>query len=352
MFSDTDRKQHLLRRLFFSLLMTVMVGVQCGCDNGSDDDAEIETPNSEVIVIAHRGASGYLPEHTLEAYELAIELGADYIEPDLQFTSDGELVAMHDDTLDRTTNVEDLFPDAEDYNVSSFTLEQIKTLTVEPTGTASTSYADFTPTYDNAFKVPTFQEVITLAKKLGEKKGKIIGLYPEAKQGDEVMGEQIIDTLYDNDLLDGGDYVYIQSFSTDILQYISEYQATKGTSIPLIALGYIIDTGNGTYVFASGLTSSGSFSDTAVYADGVGLYKDAGTYPVSETITYNFLEVTEDIVTAAHEAGLLVHIWTFSEDDEDAAATEYAKFLSTGIDGFFTNYTDLGVTARNTFLNE
>ncbi|MCE8472649.1 hypothetical protein LZ189_27030, partial [Rhodovulum sulfidophilum] len=99
------------------------------------------------LIVAHRGASGYLPEHTLGGYELALEMGADVIEPDLQMTADGVLVAMHDATLARTTNVEALFaPRNGAYRVSDFTLAEIKSLTVEPTGaTASTDYPGFAP---------------------------------------------------------------------------------------------------------------------------------------------------------------------------------------------------------------
>ena len=97
-------------------------------------------------VIAHRGASGYLPEHTLGGYELAIKMGADFIEPDLQISKDGALVAIHDDTLQRTTNVTSLFAQRNGgYKVADFTLAEIKTLTVLPTGTGKTSYPGFTP---------------------------------------------------------------------------------------------------------------------------------------------------------------------------------------------------------------
>ncbi len=99
------------------------------------------------IVIAHRGASGYLPEHTLAAYELAIKMGAAYIEPDLQLTKDGQLVAMHDTTLNRTTNVETVLGMRNGgYRVSDYTLAEIKTLTVEPVGTSQNTYPGFTPT--------------------------------------------------------------------------------------------------------------------------------------------------------------------------------------------------------------
>ena len=119
---------------------------------------------ADPLVVAHRGASGYLPEHTLAGYELAVRLGADYIEPDLQLTRDGVLVAMHDETLQRTTNVASLFVARNGgYKVADFTLAEVKTLTVTPTGTGKTSYPGFTPASPE-LRVPTFDEVIALAK--------------------------------------------------------------------------------------------------------------------------------------------------------------------------------------------
>ena len=142
------------------------------------------------LVLAHRGASGYLPEHTLAGYELAVKLGADYIEPDLQLTKDGVLVAMHDDTLTRTTNVQTVFAGRPSYAVSDFTLAEIKSLTVKPVGTASTTYPGFTPVSPDPLRIPTFQEVIDLARSLTASTGREIGIYPEAKQADPVDGEQ------------------------------------------------------------------------------------------------------------------------------------------------------------------
>ena len=122
---------------------------------------------AEPVVIAHRGASGYLPEHTLAGYELAVKLGADFIEPDLQLTRDSVLVAMHDDTLQRTTDVAAHYPPRNGgYKVADFTRAEIQALTVVPTGTAATTYPGFVPA-DPALRVPTFQQVIDLAKARG-----------------------------------------------------------------------------------------------------------------------------------------------------------------------------------------
>ena len=143
------------------------------------------------IVIAHRGASGYLPEHTLGGYELAVKMGADHIEPDLQLTKDGHLVAMHDATLTRTTNVATLFvPRNGSYGVADFTLAEVKTLTVKPVGAAGTTYPGFTPVSGEPYRVPTFDEVIDLARSLGAITDREIGIYPRGQAGRPGDGRQ------------------------------------------------------------------------------------------------------------------------------------------------------------------
>lgn len=189
------------------------------------------------LVIAHRGASGYLPEHTLAGYELAIRMGADYIEPDLQITKDGALVAIHDSTLQRTTNVAALFAQRNGgYRVSDFTLAEIKTLTVVPTGTGKASYPGFTPSAANAFAVPTFQEVVDLAQRQSSATGREIGIYPEAKQADPAMEDAILKTLADNGY-SARSKVFIQSFSDATLRSLRAKQTAQGNRIPLILLG-------------------------------------------------------------------------------------------------------------------
>ena len=287
--------------------------------------ADLKQLNGDApIVIAHRGASGYLPEHTLGGYELAVKLGADYIEPDLQLTKDGVLVAMHDDTLTRTTNVQALFPGRSSYLVSDFTLSEIKTLTVQPVGTASTTYPGFTPASPNPYSIPTFQEVITLARNLSTSNGREIGIYPEAKQADPVMENKILETLLANGYK-GTDKVFIQSFSIDTIKSIHDKQALLGADFNLLVLST-----SSTALVTYGLANIKSF------ADGVGTsITGAG--------------MSESFIDQAHAAGLLVHGYTFSKTGA-TADPEYQKFFGWGMDGVFSNYTDLALTSRATFL--
>ncbi len=291
------------------------------------------------IVIAHRGASGYLPEHTLAAYELAIKMGAQYIEPDLQLTKDGHLVAMHDNTLTRTTDVTTIFPGRPSYAVSEFTLAEIKQLTVQPQGTAQNTYPGFTPTSADPLRVPTFQEVIDLAKAQGAALGKTIGLYPEAKQADPVMEDKILSTLKASGYGAPSDKVYIQSFANGTVKSLADKQAAEGMDLMLVQLGAAVTITNpdGSKTYLMGVTDSATpltFEELALYADGIGIVIDVPIYPI-----------TEEFIAAAHAAGLEVHGWTFADPNSETAIANYLKYMAMGMDGFFSNYPDLALAA-------
>jgi glycerophosphoryl diester phosphodiesterase len=294
---------------------------------------------ADPFVIAHRGASGYLPEHTLAGYELAVKLGADYIEPDLQLTSDGVLVAMHDETLQRTTNVATLFAARNGgYKVADFTLAEIKTLTVVPTGTGATAYPGFTPA-SRELRVPTFDEVIALAKSQSAHTGRTVGIYPEAKQADPVMEDQILATLKREGYAGAADKVFIQSFSDATVKSLDAKQRALGLKMPLILLGYAATQADGTPMMGVPGGRTLGLKEVAVFAQGVGV-----------SITNAKFPLTKAFVDQAHAAGLAVHGWTFAKADPTIAADEYRAFLAMGLDGMFSNYSDLAVAARNNFV--
>lgn len=318
---------------FAAVCLSALVLAGCG---GSDDAP------AQPQVIAHRGASGYLPEHTLGGYELAIRMGADFIEPDLQITKDGALVAIHDDTLNRTTNVATLFAQRNGgYKVSDFTLAEIKTLTVVPTGTGKASYPGFTPSSANAFAVPTFQEVVDLAKKQSSTAGREVGIYPEAKQADPAMEDGILKTLAANGY-NANSKVFIQSFSDATLRSLRTKQVAQNNKMPLILLGVATTAADGTarmgVTGATGVQAL-ALKDVAAFTEGVGVLINNTTYPVTKTF-----------IDQAHAAGLKVHGWTFAQADAAPAATEFRKYLDMGMDGMFANYPDLAVTARNAYV--
>jgi glycerophosphoryl diester phosphodiesterase len=220
-------------------------------------------PAVEPVNIAHRGASAYAPEHTLAAYTLALEMGADYVEQDLQVTRDGVLVCMHDTTLDRTTNVEEVFPDRatevelrgelrQVWRVADFTLAEIKTLDAG---------SWFGPEFADE-RVPTFQEAIDLVK------GRA-GMYPETKAPEayEALGltmeEELVRVLAANGLNTPAGQsetpIYVQSFSP---QSVQQMYALTGDTYKLVQL---VSGGQ-----ASTLLTDDGLSDVAAYADGIG----------------------------------------------------------------------------------
>jgi len=289
---------------------------------------------ADPIVIAHRGASGYLPEHTLAGYELAVRLGADFIEPDLQLTRDGELVAIHDDTLQRTTNVATLFAQRNgDYRVADFTLAEIRTLTVQPTGTASTTYPGFAPAHPEP-RVPTFAEVIALAKA----QSRPVGIYPEAKQADPVMEDRILAALDRSGYRDAPDTVFIQSFSEATVRSLDVKLRALGLDTPLVLLGTAVVLPDGTARLGVRGGTQLTLDEVASFCEGIGVNINNKNFPVSKAF-----------IDQAHAAGLQVHGWTFAQPDPTLAAGEYRKHLEMGMDGMFSNYADQAVAARKLF---
>jgi glycerophosphoryl diester phosphodiesterase len=193
-------------------------------------DAEAHRPrqaDNAPLVIGHRGAPGYLPDHTLEGYALAIAMGADYIEPDLVATKDGVLVARHEPNLIATTNVKDLpqfasrkrkavidGAEEEGFFASDFTLAEIKQLrAVQPLG-------DRDPSFNGKFQIPTLDEVIELVQRKSREEGRRIGIYPETKHPTyhQRLGlpleDRLLAVLQRHGLNHRGAPVFIQSFET------------------------------------------------------------------------------------------------------------------------------------------
>lgn len=286
---------------------------------------------SKPIVVAHRGASGYLPEETLGSYELAMQMGADYIEPDLQLTRDGYLVAMHDSTLTRTTNVAEIFAQRNgDYHVKDFTLAEIKQLTVRPTGTLSapdSTYPGFTPGMADPYKVPTFGEVLDLLSAYNAANGTRIGIYPESKAPHEpVKNQLIIQTLKGRGYTDAADKVILQTFAYESIAQLAELTIAESVVAEIAQLGSVVASDDGFYG-VRGSDGIFSLSDIARYATGVGV---------------SYTGITETFIQQAHSLGLKVHAYTFRPLSEEAAFAMIQPMLTWGLDGFFTDYTDFG----------
>jgi glycerophosphoryl diester phosphodiesterase len=259
----------------------------------------VPSASAAVVNIGHRGASGYAPEHTLVAYDLALELGADYIEQDLQVTSDGVLVVLHDTTLDRTARG---LPENCTGLVSTKTLAQIKTCDV---GTwfneANPSLAR--PEYVG-LQIPTLEEVFRRYRRR-------VNYYIETKapEAADMMEERLLDLLARYKLLRPAAkrwQVLIQSFSAASLQTIHALDP----SLPLIQL---------TFVLPGSPALETMLDDVATYAVGIGP---------------SFVGLTADAVAAAHDRCLAVHPYTVNPP------SLMATLVGIGVDGMFTNFPD------------
>ncbi len=331
------------------------------------------------LVIAHRGASGYLPEHTLAAYAVAILQGADFIEPDLVMTKDGHLIARHDNVLDLTTDVAGRPEFAARRTTKTvdgvsitgwfsedFTLAEIKRLrAIERIPDVRAANARF----DGHFEVPTLQEIIDLVKANEQALGRKIGIYPETKHPTHFqnlglrMEETLVKVLHANGYEGRRDRVFIQSFEIGNLKKLRRL-----TRLPLVQLldaqgqPFDVVAAGGRLIYADMATIAG-LREISTYADGVGPEKYRYIIPRNPDGTLDPANAT-DFVRNAHAYGLKVHPWTFraenrflplnhrSSVDPNAlgdSAGEIEAFLATGIDGFFTDQPDVGVRARDAF---
>ena len=374
----------------------------CG---GSDDDKRLPTLDGAApIVVAHRGASGYLPEETLEAYSLAIDLGADVIEPDLIATKDGVLIARHDPNLGYSTDVashaefaarkKTIQVDGETQTgwfASDFTLAEIKTL-----GAISTD-AERPQQYNGAYKIVTFQEIIDLVKARTASTGRTIAVYPETKNPTyhRDIGLPLEDTLIAQIKAAGWNSksapIYVQSFEPSSLKYLK----SKGLETRLIQLIDADDVNlkTGALTFAapydrpydwlkagdtrlfSAMVTPAGLTEIKAYADGIGPWKRyiitvKGALDASGNVTdingdgkINEADTTSQpatpLIADAHKAGLFVHPYTFRNEQRRLASdykgdpkNEYLAFYRLGVDGVFADFTDTAIAARSTYLKE
>jgi glycerophosphoryl diester phosphodiesterase len=317
------------------------------------------------LVLAHRGASGYRPEHTLEAYKLAIEMGADFVEPDLVMTKDKVLMARHENEISGTTDVATKFPERKTtktvdgesitgWFIEDFTLKEIKTLLAKE----RLEFRD--QSYNGKFEVPTFAEVLKLVQSESKSRNRKIGVYPELKHPSYFasvklpLEKALVKDLKAHGLNKKDAAVYIQSFEMGVLTKLK-----KLTPLPLIFL--IDDPNKVPYDFVlSGkkttyreLLKPESLKKLSKTVSGIGPYK---RYIVPVNEKQEKLAPT-NLVNDAHEAGLLVHAYTFRSDEryllkeyKNDPQAEYLEFYKLGVDGVFSDFTDHAVQAKETFL--
>jgi glycerophosphoryl diester phosphodiesterase len=339
------------------------------------------------IVIGHRGASGYRPEHTLASYDLAISQGANYIEPDLVLTKDGVMIARHEPMLDDTTDVASKFGvdrkstrmvdgvSTTAYFAQDFTLAEIKTLR------ARQSRAGRDMQYNGQFEIPTLDEVIALAQARSLETGRTVGIYPEIKHstfhaggfGANTFENKLVSTLHAAYGNAATAPVFIQSFETANLQYLNGQTDIKlvqlvdaddvhpNGAMSLVApfdRPYDFAASGDTRTFADLLTAQG-LAFVKTYADGIGPWKPYLVKTVADgvertgnsTLTINDRRVdgSTGVIEAAHAQGLLVHTWTFRNDASGYGfadpQAEMAYYMKLGVDGVFTDFPDTGVAA-------
>jgi glycerophosphoryl diester phosphodiesterase len=347
------------------------------------------------IVIGHRGASGYRPEHTLEAYRVAIQQGANFIEPDLVLTKDGVAIARHEPLFGATAVNGVPVPVPNEYTTTNIFdhpefASRLRTRTLD--GTSITGYwsDDFTlaevktlrareriPTirpgnaaYNDLYEIPTLQEVVDLAKEQTLATGRTIGIYPETKHSTFFaqnasnrtnpgrFEDVVIATLHANFGNRADAPVFIQSFEVANLQYLSTL-----TDIPLVQLlnsgssrpyDFVVAGDGRTY---ADLISAAGLEFVNDYAAGIGPTRD-----LLIPRPGNVIGAPTSAVADAHAAGLLVHPFTFRAENNFLSAgfriggnlaafgnylDETLLYLELGVDGFFTDQPDLGVRAVN-----
>jgi glycerophosphoryl diester phosphodiesterase len=366
-------KRFVLVLVAAALLALTIVPGGAGATSTSPSVASNHNHARLPIVIGHRGASGYRPEHTLAAYTLAIDMGADYIEPDLVSTKDHVLVARHENDITATTDVaaQPEFADRRTtktidgvsitgWFTEDFTLAELRTLRakerlpdVRPANTA----------FDGLYQVPTFQEVIDLAKQ------RHVGIYPETKHPTYFrsiglpLEEPLVRALDANGYRGPNAPVFIQSFEVGNLKELN-----RKTRLPLVQLldatgrpyDFVVSGDPRTY---ADLATPAGLAEIATYAEGIGPNKNL----IVPRDAQNRLTSPTMLVRDAHRAGLVVHPWTFRRENtflpEDfrqgnpaspfyLQATgdfpaELRLFYKLGVDGLFSDNPDIAVAVRH-----
>mgnify|MGYP000356642027 CR=1 FL=1 len=392
-------KDILMRRAAVACVAGALISLSaCGGDSGGDGGRAVDYQNpglswpQKPAVAGHRGASAFRPEHTLAAYQRAIEDGADIVEPDLVITKDGILIARHENEISGTSNVADK-PEFASRKVTKqidgipitgwftedFTLAEIKTLRAKERIPAN---RPVNATFDGQFEIPTLQEVIDLVKQQANAKGRVIGIYPETKHPTYFksiglpLERRLVDQLSAAGYRGKGAAVYIQSFETAGLREIRGM--TDMRIVQLIDNPLNTPAPNGTprnapydsiaagskRTYADMITPVG-LKEIATYADVISPYKEV----LIPRTANNELGTPTSVIADAHAAGLKVHAFTFRPENpflppslrlpdvnsisqRGNMITEITAYLNAGLDGFFTDDPGQGRAAVDAFVSK
>ncbi len=341
----------LINRPFLgAIAMSLMVSAALAPSHSSAQSA------TDKVVVAHRGASGYLPEHTLPAKAMAYAMGADYVEQDVVMTKDDQLIVIHDITLDRTTDVADKFvararSDGHYYAVD-FSLAEILTLNVTEgfgvsNGEKVSNYPTRFPVGGSIFKVHTLAQEIELVQGLNHSTGKNVGIYPEIKspafhhsEGKD-LSTAVVSMLKEYGYTSKNDNVFVQTFEFDELMRLhDEVLPALGVQLKLVQL---LEGGSDN----AWMQTEDGIKRIAQYADGLGPEK---SMIIDRRSTEDNL-IISDLVKYAHDNGMQVHPYTFRLDPGQLPAHAYSFeqmleqfYFKANVDGVFTDFPDRAVT--------
>ena len=379
-----------------TLIATALAAATLAACGGSDDGYPTLS-GDKPLVVGHRGASGYRPEHTLASYQLAIDMGADFSEPDLVATKDGVLVARHEPNITNTTDVSTRAEFAarktkkmvdgveeEGWFASDFTLAEIKTLYAKQT------FPERDQSFNAQFRIPTLEEVLDLAKAESTKAGRTIGVIPETKHPTFHVNlglkleDRLLTILAKYGYTEKTSPVVIQSFEVSNLKYLRSKSQVRlvqlidandvkaDGSMDLTApydKPYDFAVAGDARTFATMLTPAG-LQEIKTYADMIGPWKpyliptrqvDANNDGKPDDLNGDgkiderdrVVMPATDVIKNAHAVGLMVVPYTFrsevtrlASDDKGDPKAEYRRFYEAGVDGVFSDFPDAAVAAR------
>lgn len=310
---------------------------------------------AQKVVVAHRGASGYLPEHTLEAKAMAYAMGVDYLEQDVVMTQDEQLLVLHDITLERTTDVATRYANRAradgHYYVIDFTLDELRELRVnegvrDDVNSRTAVYGQRFPVDKSSFRLNTLEEEIEMIQGLNKSTGRDVGIYPEIKDPEfhraegKDLSTAVINVLKQYGYTTKQDKVFVQTFSYDELKILhDEVLPAAGVSLNLVQLV-------GGEEMLGFLSTAEGMRALAGYADGLGPEK---SMIISRDSTPDNILIS-DLVELAHANGLQVHPYTFRADPGQVPqfAESFEELLDlyyfdAGVDGVFTDFPDRAV---------
>lgn len=366
----TDRRA-LLR---LGLLSAGSLPVMLAAEPALATEDHHHDPRKKPLVIGHRGASGYRPEHTLASYELAARMGADFIEPDLVATADHVLVARHENEISGTTDVASRVEYADrkvtksidgvsvtGWFTEDFTLDELKTLRAVE---RLPQVRQRNTLFNGLFTVPTFEEVLRLRERLSRELHREIGVYPETKHPTYFrsiglpLEAPLVAALRHHGLDRREAPVFVQSFEAANLR---DLRTVHGVKAPLVFLASTGRPFGDTRTYAEYLSPAG-LADLAGFVNGIGPEKGM----IIPRLADGTLGQPTSLVADAHAAGLVLHPYTFRAENQflpadyrvgtspieyGRAIDEQVTYLRAGIDGLFTDQADIGVLAREIFLS-